>query len=124
MKSTQIIGLGATLAGLAVILGAFGAHALESTLEANGRLDTYETASQYLMYHSLALIGLGILRHQFPQKKLAIIPWLWLGGILFFCGSLFVLAITGVTLLGAVAPIGGMGFILGWLGLAIRYFKD
>lgn len=123
MKPTHIIGTGALLAGLAVILGAFGAHALESTLETTGRLDTYETASRYHMYHALAMMGVGILQHLYPQKKLSLVVWLLVAGLVFFCLSLYILAVSGITILGAVAPIGGLGFIAGWVLLAIRIFK-
>lgn len=123
MKSTVMIALGSALGGLAVILGAFGAHALESTLTANGRTATYETGSRYHLIHALALVVLGMLAHQFPQKNLAPAAWLWIVGMVLFSGSLYTLSITNQTILGAVAPLGGLGFILGWAWIAWQFIK-
>lgn len=102
---------------LAVTLGAFGAHGLESLLSPE-LLGTFSTAVEYHMYHSLALLGTAVLAFQFPEEKLVRIAGnLFLLGILFFCGSLYVLALSGVTWLGAITPIGGVFFLAAWASL-------
>lgn len=115
MTTKHIIQIAAVSGAIAVSLGAFGAHGLAPILEKTGRLATYETAVSYHFYHSLALLMLGILSANFPQintfKQGA---WLFIAGIVVFSGSLYVLSITGVTILGAITPFGGVAFILGW----------
>jgi len=116
-----LLTLTAVLGALAVAIGAFGAHSLESTLEANGYVDTYETAVKYHFYHVLAalivLIGL-------PESKWKLRSCLlFLVGILLFSGSLYTLSITGVKWLGAITPLGGASFILGWLMLIPAFRK-
>ncbi len=118
MKPTTIIQIAAIFGAIAVGIGAFGAHGLKSMLEASGRLETFETAVKYHFYHSLALFGLGLLAFLKPNwKKLALSFWGFSLGILIFSGSLYVLCLTGITWLGAITPLGGVAFILGWLGL-------
>ncbi|WP_158861037.1 DUF423 domain-containing protein [Lunatibacter salilacus] len=118
MKTKHIIQTAAVSGALAVILGAFGAHGLEPILEKTGRLATYETAVSYHFYHSLALLMLGILSANFPQSNaFKQGAWFFIAGIIVFSGSLYVLSITGVTILGAVTPFGGVAFILGWAWL-------
>lgn len=108
---------------IAVSLGAFGAHALKSRLEASGYLDTYQTAVSYQFYHTLALFGIAVL-----IKKMET-PWLTYAGfgmaigILIFSGSLYVLCFTGIKWLGAVTPIGGLAFLAGWVCLLIAAIK-
>lgn len=118
MTTKNIIQTAAVSGAIAVSLGAFGAHGLAPILEKTGRLATYETAVSYHFYHSLALLMLGILSANFPQinafKQGA---WLFIVGIVVFSGSLYVLSITGVTILGAITPFGGVAFILGWAWL-------
>ena len=114
------------LGALSVAVGAFGAHALKATLEATGRTDTFETASKYQFYHVLALglvIWLSDKLGPEAQPWLQRAAWSYVVGMVFFCGSLYTLALTNITKLGAVAPIGGLGFILGWLFLAWAALK-
>lgn len=99
---------------LSVMIGAFGAHALKTTLEATQRLETFETAVKYQFYHSLALILLGLLMLQFQHKAFAISGYGFIAGILIFSGSLYALSLTGYTKLGAITPLGGLAFIIGW----------
>jgi uncharacterized membrane protein YgdD (TMEM256/DUF423 family) len=122
MKQRETIICAAIMGGLAVVIGAFGAHALRDMLNASHRLEVYQTAVQYHFYHTLALLAAGILMRQFNSKKLSYAAIFFLTGIIFFSGSLYVLCLTGITMLGAVTPIGGVLFILGWLflGLGIR----
>ncbi|MFN4000175.1 DUF423 domain-containing protein [Algoriphagus sp.] len=118
MKPTTIIQTAAIFGTIAVGIGAFGAHSLKPILEASGRLETFETAVKYHFYHSLALFGLGVLAFVKPNwKKLGLSFWGFSLGILIFSGSLYVLCLSGITWLGAITPLGGVAFILGWLGL-------
>lgn len=111
--------LGALLAFLSVALGAFGAHALGPLLERTGRAHTWQTAVQYLIYHALALLVLGLYQMKKPaDKQVTAIGWLFICGIFLFSGSLLILSLTGVTVLGALTPFGGLCFLLGWALLA------
>jgi uncharacterized membrane protein YgdD (TMEM256/DUF423 family) len=102
----------------AVALGAFGAHALKGHLSAE-MLAIYQTAVQYHFWHALGLLGVGVLMTGSPDgPALAGIAWLLISGLLLFSGSLYVLALTGATWLGAVTPLGGLAFIAAWLWLA------
>jgi uncharacterized membrane protein YgdD (TMEM256/DUF423 family) len=102
----------------AVALGAFGAHALKGHLSAE-MLSIYQTAVQYHFWHALGLLGVGVLMTRSPDgPALAGIAWLLISGLLLFSGSLYLLALTGATWLGAVAPLGGVAFIVAWLWLA------
>ncbi len=105
---------GGILGMLGVIIGAFGAHALQSRLAATDRIETFETAVKYQFYHALALILVGILLAQFQHRAFEFSGWSMITGIILFSGSLYVLSLTGITKLGAVAPIGGLAFIIGW----------
>jgi uncharacterized membrane protein YgdD (TMEM256/DUF423 family) len=108
--------LGASLAGLAVGLGAFGAHALRARVDAR-MLEVFETAVRYQMYHALGLLGVAfLLSRQAPGAGAA--GWSFLVGMLIFCGSLYVMVLTGHRWLGAVTPIGGVAFMIGWALLA------
>jgi uncharacterized membrane protein YgdD (TMEM256/DUF423 family) len=110
----------AVLGFLGVALGAFGAHGLEPTLEANGRLDTFATASRYHMYHALALVAVAWFNTHTPSRLARWSGYLLLAGTLVFSGSLYVLAVADLSIMGAVAPIGGALLLAGWgcLGLA------
>jgi len=99
---------------LAVAIGAFGAHALKPLLTATGRLDTYELAVRYQFYHALAMLAVGILMNQFGSKALYYAGLFFFLGILLFSGSLYVLCFTGLGVLGAITPLGGLLFLLGW----------
>jgi uncharacterized membrane protein YgdD (TMEM256/DUF423 family) len=110
--------------GLAVVIGAFGAHALKAFLTSTGRADTFELAVRYQFYHALALLGTGILMAQFQSRLLSFSALFFTLGILFFSGSLYVLCFTGLTMLGAVTPIGGVFFIAGWVLLAMAVYRN
>ncbi|HEX8194506.1 MAG TPA: DUF423 domain-containing protein [Allosphingosinicella sp.] len=122
MSETQkadgtVLAAGAILAGLGVALGAFGAHGLKATL-GPAELGWWQTAVQYQMWHALALVALGLS----PLRARAA-AWLFALGILFFAGSLYLMALTGLRALGAVTPIGGLLMILGWAALALAALK-
>ena len=125
MNSKQILQLAGISGVLAVGLGAFGAHSLEALLIQNGRLDTFQTAVNYHFYHTLALFGIGILATVKPDwKGISFAAWSMVLGILIFSGSLYVLSLTGITWLGAITPLGGLAFILGWSSLVYLSFKN
>jgi uncharacterized membrane protein YgdD (TMEM256/DUF423 family) len=109
----------AVLAGLGVALGAFGAHALRQRLDA-ARLAIFETGVRYQMYHALALLGVGAVVVRLPGSALPVIAgWCFVAGTLLFSGSLYALAITNRRALGAITPIGGLVFLIGWLSLIV-----
>ncbi len=108
---------------LAVGLGAFGAHALKKVLETSGRADTYETAVRYHFYHVLALLAVALLMEKFNPAMLTYSAWSFVTGIVIFSGSLYVLCLTGTTWLGAITPIGGFAFILGWIFIVAAVVK-
>lgn len=104
---------------LAVMLGAFAAHALKNTLDEYS-LGVFQTAVQYHFYHSLALLAVGILAISQPESLLLRSSgWLFFIGLLLFCGSLYVLSFSGVRWLGAITPLGGLSFIAAWAALAV-----
>ena len=109
---------GALACMLAVLLGAFGAHALRGKL-APDLLATYQTAVQYHFWHALGLLAIGIIATYLPgSAALKWAGWTMLAGITLFSGSLYLLAITGVRWLGAVTPLGGAALIASWALLA------
>lgn len=112
---SKIFLLTATASGLvATGLGAFGAHALKAKLEASGLLQAYQTAVSYQFYHTLALLGIGLLLSRYPGTFLTMAGYSMMAGILLFSGSLYLMCFTGIRWLGAITPLGGVGFILGW----------
>ena len=110
-------GLGAVSAGLAVALGAFAAHGLRSRISPEA-IQTFETGARYHMYHALALLAVAWAATRWPGAAVTAAGWLFVAGTLVFSGSLYLLAVTGVRVLGAITPFGGLAFILGWLALA------
>ena len=115
-------GLGSILAGIAVGLGAFGAHGLRGILSPED-LVTFETGVRYQMYHALALLGVAWAVTQWETVLLEWTGGLFVLGILVFSGSLYILVLTGQRWLGAVTPLGGLAFILGWILLASAAFR-
>jgi len=114
------IAIGALSGCLAVAAGAFGAHALRARL-APEMLDVFQTGVTYEMYHALGLVGVGILLARFSTEGsvwLSAAGWLFIAGSLLFSDSLYLLALTGILWLGAITPLGGVAFLLGWLALA------
>lgn len=107
------VALGASFGGLAVLLGAFGAHALRARLTPED-LGTFEIGVRYQMYHSLALFVVAWAMTQWDAPTLPVAGWAFVAGILVFSGSLYVLVFSGMRWLGAVTPIGGVAFLIGW----------
>lgn len=115
-------GLGAGFALLAVALGAFGAHALETRAPARD-LEIFETGVRYQMYHALALFVVAWVQSRWPGDGAVLAGWLFVAGIVVFSGSLYALVLSGVRWLGAVTPFGGAAFLVGWGALAWRVLR-
>jgi uncharacterized membrane protein YgdD (TMEM256/DUF423 family) len=117
MKSILTI---AALSGLvAVVLGAFGAHALKKMISLE-MLEVYKTGVQYQFYHTFALLAVGILMHFNTSKALKWSGYLFVVGILLFSGSLYVMTITGIKALGIITPFGGTVWIAAWFLLMVH----
>lgn len=115
--------LGGFNAALAVLFGAFGAHALKARLSAD-MLAIYQTGIHYHLFHSLGLIAVGLVAMQIPASAyLKGAGWLMLAGVVLFCGSLYILSLSGQRWLGMVTPFGGISFILSWTLFVIALFK-
>ena len=115
-------GLGAALAGVAVALGAFGAHWLREKLSVED-LAIFETGVRYQMYHALALMVVAWAASRWEASQIHWAGWLFMVGIVVFSGSLYTLVLTGQRWLGAITPIGGLAFLAGWLLLSWSAFR-
>jgi uncharacterized membrane protein YgdD (TMEM256/DUF423 family) len=124
MFSRWVLCAGAGLALLAVILGAFAAHGLKAVLDAQ-QLVLFETASRYQMYHALALLVAGVMltNPQFSRALLKLAAIAFILGIILFSGSLYLLALIGVSWLGAITPLGGIVLLSGWFVMMIAALK-
>ena len=106
--------IGSISGGLAVMIGAFGAHALKTLLESSGKVETFDTAVKYQFYHALALLALGILMLNLKHEMFNYAGYSFLIGTIIFSGSLYALCLTGITKFGMITPIGGLFLIAGW----------
>jgi len=107
--------LGCSLMALAVVIGAFGAHALKSKLSPD-KLKVYETGVQYHIAHALGLILVGFLVDRFPEAGMVVTGgWFLIAGIVLFSGSLYALSVAKARILGPITPLGGLSFIIGWV---------
>ena len=113
VSNKQLLAAGAINGGLAVAAGAFGAHGLRERISERS-LEIFETAARYQMYHALAIVLCAVL----ATSGARISGWLFQAGIVIFSGSLYALALTDVKVLGAITPIGGVAFLVGWGWLA------
>jgi len=123
----QALIAGSLFAGIAVILGAFGAHALKEILAAD-QLQVFETGVRYQFYHSFALLIAGVVYTSFPNKNIRLAITFFIIGIILFSGSLYAMTLLttkGISLgpIGIVTPIGGLFFILGWVFLLLGFTK-
>lgn len=115
--------LGAVNAFLSVALGAFGAHGLEGKLEPK-YMDIWEKAVKYQMFHATGLLIVGILLGKFPASSLLNWSgWLMFIGTVLFAGSLYVLAVTRISVLGAITPLGGVSFLVAWALIVVAAVK-
>jgi len=112
--------LGAVLGAIGVAMGAFGAHALKDKVDAR-MLDIWSTATQYQLWHALAIVAVALLagREGANSTAVQVAGGAFTFGVVVFSGSLFLLVLTGKTWLGAITPIGGTALIVGWIALAI-----
>jgi uncharacterized membrane protein YgdD (TMEM256/DUF423 family) len=128
--------MGAIFGGLAVALGAFAAHGLDKVFVekyagqsrvvagetlplAQKFLNDFKTGAEYQMYHSLALLVVGLCAERRASRPLVVAGWAFTAGIVLFSGSLYALTLTGVTKWGMVTPFGGVAFLVGWVALAV-----
>jgi uncharacterized membrane protein YgdD (TMEM256/DUF423 family) len=123
MNKQSTLIFGAIFGGLAVAIGAFGAHALKQVLTAAGRTETFELAVRYQFYHALAMLATGIVARDMNSKLMRYAGVMFLLGILIFSGSLYTLSVTGLTWLGAITPIGGICFLAGWTLLVVQFSR-
>ena len=113
MRANVIISIGSFNAALAIMLGAFAAHGLKNQLDSYS-LGVFNTAADFHLIHSLALILLGVIANQYRQINCSFVGYLFLVGIILFSGSLYALSVSGWKILGIITPFGGMSFILAW----------
>ncbi len=115
---------GSLSAFLGVALGAFGAHGLKARVSPE-MLTVWQTGVQYHLVHALGLVLIGILCHLLPDiAMLRNAGWLLLAGTLLFPGSLYLLVLTDIRILGIITPLGGLSFLLGWLLLALAVWRQ
>lgn len=113
------LAIASALGGISVILGAFASHALKDRLSERA-LAIWETGTKYQMYHALALIAIALLIDRFPNSRLLMVAgYAFISGVVIFSGSLYGLSLSGIKWLGAITPLGGVAFIIGWACLAV-----
>tara|TARA_Y100001970_G_scaffold150190_1_gene184195 strand:+ start:2178 stop:2552 length:375 start_codon:yes stop_codon:yes gene_type:complete len=117
--------IGACLAGIAVLVGAFGAHGLKARVSSED-LGIFETAVRYQMYHSLGIILISVLgiTKSFPDDILMMPAYLMIAGVIIFSGSLYILVLTNIRWLGAITPFGGSLLIFSWFILAFNIYRS
>ena len=114
VRSASVLGF------FGVAIGAFGAHGWKGRLDALGTAATFETAVQYHFVHTLALLAVGLIfRSATVTTAGSVAGWGFLVGVVVFSGSLYALALTGYRILGAITPLGGLAFLVGWAALAV-----
>ena len=114
--------LGTAFGMLSVALGAFGAHGLRDKVEPR-MIEVWQTAAQYNMYHALALIGVAWILSKTQHVGAQVAGWAFVLGIFLFSGSLYAMVLTGIKKLGAITPLGGLAFIIGWIALLVAATK-
>jgi uncharacterized membrane protein YgdD (TMEM256/DUF423 family) len=120
---TKFLLLGAISAFVGVAAGAFGAHGLEARLSAD-LLAVYETGVRYELFHAVALLFVGMAADRWPTVRWARAGWMFVAGTVLFSGSLCALALTGERWLGAVTPLGGVCFLVGWIFAAMASLRS
>ena len=119
----RVFVMAAAVAGfLGVALGAFGAHGLRGKLDPD-LFRVYETGVLYHLIHAIALLGAAWVAQRYPNAVSATAGWLFAGGIVIFSGSLYVLAMSGMKIFGAITPIGGLAFLGGWVALFFAVWR-
>ncbi|TGK03044.1 DUF423 domain-containing protein [Leptospira langatensis] len=120
-SNSNLLFFAGLLGFLGVALGAFGAHGLKSILTPD-LMAIFDTGSKYHLIHSVVLLALALSEKTTESKSLRIGFWLIFSGVLIFSGSLYILAISGVRILGAITPFGGVALLLGWSSMAYSAF--
>ncbi|HEY9854138.1 MAG TPA: DUF423 domain-containing protein [Stenomitos sp.] len=116
--------LGAISGFMSVALGAFGAHALRQRLQVPPDLmRVWETGTHYQMMHALALLAIAFVAQRFPQGPWVAAGWCFVAGTVLFSGSLYALTLSGVRWLGAITPLGGLCFLIGWILLVVSALR-
>ena len=123
MNIKNILLSGAIFMVLGVLLGAFGAHALKNSLSSE-MLAVYKTGVEYQFYHALGLLLIGLIGIRLNSKWIQGSAILLIVGIILFSGSLYILSISGIKIIGAITPIGGISFVAGWICLIIGIQKQ
>ncbi len=118
MSCKYSIMIGTILGMTSVIMGAFGAHYLESVLDSYA-INIFDTGARFQMYHSLLLILIGLVQHSWHSRLLIFATIFISVGILIFSGSLYIIALSGISIIGAITPVGGVSLIIGWALLVL-----
>ena len=121
--SLVLIMVGGILGLLGVVAGAMGVHALRDTLDARA-LSTFETGVRFQMYHALALLAVGTLAGRWKTGFVKLSGVLFTAGVVLFSGSLYILAITGIGVFGAIAPLGGLSLMAAWTSLIVGAIRQ
>ncbi len=119
---TKLMIIGSLFGFIAVASGAFGSHTLRTILP-DDRLDVWETALRYMMYHAIAILFSAAMMDKFPASQVRLAGWSFVIGVILFSGSLAIFALTGIVWFGALAPFGGSAFLFGWAFLAAGAWK-
>ncbi|MGL4522434.1 MAG: DUF423 domain-containing protein [Bacilli bacterium] len=119
----SFIRIGAVSGAVVVALGAFGAHALKEMVSV-AALGNWETAVKYQMFHTIGILIVALLHKMYSNKLLTTAGVCFLVGIFIFSGSLYILVLSGIKWLGAITPIGGVSFIIGWICLGLSFKKE
>ncbi len=114
---------GCLMGALGVAVGAFGAHSLRQRVSAD-LLTVFETGVRYQMYHAFGLLAVAFASDRWSQTNFNLAGWLFLIGILLFSGSLYLLCLSGMKVLGAITPLGGLCFLAAWVLLAWGVWKS
>ena len=122
MKHSLFLPIGAVLAFFAIAFGAFGAHGLKNILTVE-QLNIFQTAVDYHMWHAIGLTLIGLIPSQKTSRLLVTSGWFMLAGVVLFSGSLYALSLSGISLLGAITPVGGVSFLIAWALLAYTSIK-
>jgi len=120
--ATTWLAVGAIAGAIGVALGAFGAHGLKSRVGPD-LLAVFETGVRYHMIHALALLAVAWAGDRWPSVWTTAAGWLFVAGIVVFSGSLYLMTLTGARWLGAITPLGGLAFIVGWASLAVAALR-
>ena len=123
MFAKQWMLAGSVMGFFSVALGAFGAHALKESLPEKS-LVIFQTGVQYQMYHSIALLALGVWSALQPSLSTSLTGYAFITGVILFSGSLYALAVTQIHYLGMITPLGGLSFLLGWASFAWSVLKN